>query len=315
MKKLYLLLLSFLFVTSGWALDVDPMTQNPVITNTDLQVKVIYNPASNIYEYQYTLASGGNNLGYIQRLAIDVSTLVPQGNVYDPVLYSDATRSDKPSDEVGASKNSVPIGMQSPGPNTLWFSAVSMNGTAFWGAINDSAFITPGQTLGSFIFQSKAPPGARRFSIMPYFRYDGFPCADECPDGVGPNPESYKFTGTTIGPVLPEELKLINGKGQSAAVNAFLAYSNITATRITLPATAKGFDLAVKYGTTTLPATFAATLNGVNVTPSFHPNPGAFDVVRIPLAKGTHKLLLSIEGLKPSGAQSRDTDSLTFIVP
>jgi len=121
--------------------------------------------------------------------------------------------------------------------------------------------------------------------------------------------------GQTVGPVPPEELKLINGKGQSAAVNAFLAYSNLTATRTTLPATAKGFDLAVKYGNTTLPSTFSATLNGVDVTASFRPNPGAFDVVRIPLVKGTNKLLLSIEGLKPSGAQSRDTDSLTFIVP
>lgn len=291
------------------------MLQNPVITDTDLQVTVAYTPASGIYEYRYKIVSGPSNKGHITDLFIDLLTTVPQATVYDPSLYNDPTRRDSASDDVQPPKNSIPIGMQSPGPPEFWYTSVTVEGVAMWGAFNEAAHVLPGQSLSGFVIQSKAPPGLREFNIMPYFRYDGFPCEDECPEDIGPNVENYRIVGATVGPVLPEELKLYNGKGQSAAVNEFLAYSNLTATRITLPTNTRGFDLALKYGKTTLPSTFGATLNGVNMTTSFRPNPGAFDVVRIPLVKGTNTLLLSIEGLKPSGAQSRDTDRLTFIVP
>lgn len=280
---------------------------HPVITDTEMQVQVIYTPLTGIYEYRYTLVSGQANAGVITILSLDLLTANPQPEVFDPGLYSDTRRDDEFTGPAPVPKRTVPVGIQSP---YGWTGGVGITGELIWGADKIDTSIFPGQSLGGLILQAKAPPGVRIYRIEPNFDYS----SGEEGDG-GPEPQDFWVTGTTIGPVLPSELKIINGKGQSAAVNEFLAYSNLTATRTTLPATAKGFDLAVKYGNTTLPGTFSATLNGVNVTASFRPNPGAFDVVRIPLMKGTNTLLLSIEGLKPSGARSRDTDRLTFIVP
>lgn len=281
----------------------------PLIADTEVQVQVTYAPLTGIYEYRYTLASGTTNAGEIVRFVMDVGTAAPQTNLRDPDLFSDGSRfldEDIGDPAYAIPPRTIPVGVQAPYPFIGWVSGVSIDGWVIWGATDIGRGILPAQIQDRFIIQAKAPPGARAYRIEPNY---------ESTDEEGLMPQEFWVSGTTVGPVLPEELNLINGKGQSAVVNEFLAYSNLVATRTILPANAKGFDLAVKYGNTTLPGTFAATLNGVNVTPSFRPSPGAFDVVRIPLVKGRNKLLLSIEGLKPSGAQSRDTDSLTFIVP
>lgn len=305
MKK-YLWVVLMVVMLPAKSAPVDSL--RPLITDTDVQVQVAYAPLTGIYEYHYTLVSGATNAGEIVRFVVDVGATVPQANLHDPDLFSDESRflDEGIGDPVDAiPSRTIPVGIQAPYPFIGWVSGVSIDGWAIWGATDVGRGILPAQTQDRFIIQAKAPPGARAYRIEPNY---------ESTDEEGPMPQEFWVTGATIGPVLPSELKLINGRGQSSVVNEFLAYSNLTATRTTLPANTKGFDLVVKYGNTTIPSTFGATLNGVNVTASFRPNPGAFDVVRIPLGKGTNKLLLSIEGLKPSGAQSRDTDSLTFIV-
>lgn len=220
MKKLLLFwfALNMFMPLLAWAADVDPLLQNPVITDTDLQVKVTYSSTTGIYEYRYTVASGASNLGNIDFFGIDLVTMSSQNNMYDTDLYSDDARRDGTNGVSTAPKRSVPIGLQSPGPRDLWFSAVNVGGMVFWGPINVSAFILPGQTLEGFIIQAKAPPGPRKFSIRPDFKYTGFPYDDY--DGP-PYPENYKITGTTIGPVLASELKLYDDKGLPAAPDAF----------------------------------------------------------------------------------------------
>lgn len=106
-----------------------------------------------------------------------------------------------------------------------------------------------------------------------------------------------------------------DGGGQKPSdVNRFLRYSNPSQARTTLPAGTTAFRLAINYGETTLPATFSAILNGVDITPSFAPIPGGKQTVEIPLVSGSNTLVLSINGATASSRVATDTDRLVFLV-
>ena len=69
------------------------------------------------------------------------------------------------------------------------------------------------------------------------------------------------------------------------------------------------------YASTTIPATFSARLNGVDITSLFHPQPGTFETVQLVfLQPGRNVLVLSIDGTVSSGRVATDTDRLVFIV-
>lgn len=314
MKGIYFIFMVVYLLTSfssSWALD--PMLQNPVITDTDLKVGVSFDVSTGIYTYTYTVVSGPTNLGEIDGFAVDITTTSPQETVIDPDLINDQSRIDVQLPQFfDVPKNIVPVSLKSP---PQWLSAVTVLGQADWGSTEESNDIFPGQTLSGFIIQAKAPPGPRRFGISPFFDTVGFP--EDCeirPDC--PKPEDFNVSGQTIGPVLADELVLIDGKGQRPSdVNTFLKYSNPTKTRATLPAGVKKFDLVVFYGPTIIPATFSASLNGVIITPKFNVTPGGVSVVRLDLANGNNTLILSVEGIRSNGRKGRDTDRLTLIVP
>jgi len=105
-----------------------------------------------------------------------------------------------------------------------------------------------------------------------------------------------------------------DGGGQRPTdVNLFLTYANPTNTSNTLPAGVSTFDVMIAYSATTNPATFSATLNGVDITSSFHPQPGTFETVKIFLQSGRNDLLLSIQGTRTDGNVATDKDRLVFI--
>ena len=291
----------------------DPAT---VLADFDVSVEVTFNPANGVYTYTYTLTSGPANLREIIIFSVDIVTKNPITPADDPDLVSD----DSFRLENFAPTRTVPVGLQSP-PG--WIVGVGIAGEVGWGSVgapsklfpgNPSLF--PGNSLGGFIIQSKAPPGPRSYEVTPHIDdlYEGF--GDEIETMDVPQMQDYDVKGQTIGPVLPEELVLIDGKGQRPSdVNTFLRYSNPTETSVTLSAGVKTFDLAVFYGSTIDPASFRADLNREIITPKFTASPGGFSVVRLDLKEGRNTLVLSVDGIRSDGRTGRDTDRLTFIVP
>jgi len=106
-----------------------------------------------------------------------------------------------------------------------------------------------------------------------------------------------------------------DGGGQRPRdVNRFLSYGNPSDSPVTLAAGTQTFPLLIFYGATTIPASFSATLAGVDVTSLFHPQPGQAEMVTLPLVSGKNVLQLSIQGNLPSRTAT-DSDRLIFQVP
>ncbi len=102
------------------------------------------------------------------------------------------------------------------------------------------------------------------------------------------------------------------GGGQRpATVDKFLTYANPTNRSTTMPAGVYSFPLIVFYGPSTNPASFAAVLDGMNVTALFRPQPGGMNFVALPLSLGRNVLKLSIQGTA-GGRTATDTDRLVF---
>ncbi len=106
-----------------------------------------------------------------------------------------------------------------------------------------------------------------------------------------------------------------DGGGQRPAdVNRFLRYSSPSEARTSLPAGTTSARVAITYGATIDPATFAVTLNGTDVRHLFSPQAGGSQTIDVPLAAGSNTLLLSVQGLTDSGRVATDTDRLVFLV-
>ena len=283
---------------------------NPVITDTELKVDVSFDLSNGVYTYTYSISSAPTNLGAIFLFSVDIVTKATVNPAPDPDLISDESF----TGENFAPTRTIPVGLESP---EGWDAAIGITGIVGWG-VTVPPFpllkILPGQTVEGFIIRAKAPPGPRRFKVEPSFDASCFPGDSEDRTDL-PAPDDYTITSQTIGPVLPVELVLIDGKGQRSDVNAFLRYSNPTKTRVTLPAGVKTFDLAVFFGSTIDPASFRADLNREIITPKFSASPGGFSVVRLDLKEGRNTLVLSVDGVRTDGRTGRDTDRLTFIVP
>lgn len=106
-----------------------------------------------------------------------------------------------------------------------------------------------------------------------------------------------------------------DGKGQRPSdVNKFLSYVVPIQSATELPVGTTNFSLVIIYDKNIIPATFTATLNGVDVKSLFHPAPGSAESVPLNLNQGRNTLILSVKGNLPNRV-ARDTDRLVFIVP
>ncbi|MHC4269536.1 MAG: hypothetical protein ACYSTS_13835, partial [Planctomycetota bacterium] len=102
----------------------------------------------------------------------------------------------------------------------------------------------------------------------------------------------------------------IDGVGQRPRdVNKFLSFSNPIKSRTTLPAGTSTFPLTILYGKSTIPSSFKAKLNGVDITYLFSPAVGSNEVVIIDLQAGRNVLLLSIDG----EGHATDRERLVFL--
>ena len=104
---------------------------------------------------------------------------------------------------------------------------------------------------------------------------------------------------------VPQRLGGFDGGGQRPRdVNRFLTYLMPISGTTKLPAGTTEARIAINYG---------ATLNGVDVTASFHPAPDAQEAVRLPVSSGSNVLKLSIAGLA-GRRTATDSDRLLFDV-
>lgn len=127
--------------------------------------------------------------------------------------------------------------------------------------------------------------------------------------------QRLNFTYSDTAGAAPKLVGGFDGGGQRPRdVNRFLSYGNPADSPVSLPAGTQTFPLLVFYGATTIPASFSATLDGVDVTSLFHPQPGQAEMVILPLVSGRNVLQLSIQGNLPSRVAT-DSDRLVFQVP
>lgn len=125
---------------------------------------------------------------------------------------------------------------------------------------------------------------------------------------------SYSFAySKTVG----SETKIyggFDGGGQRPKdVNKFLSYANPSESQTTLPTGTTVFPLQIFYGSTIIPGTFKAELNGVDISSAFNPAQGGDQVVMLNITSGRSVLLLSVNGQLPTRVAT-DTDRLVFKV-
>ena len=105
-----------------------------------------------------------------------------------------------------------------------------------------------------------------------------------------------------------------NGGGQRPPdVNLFLTYASPTDSPVTVTG-GSTFPVTLAYSAAVIPSSFSATLNGVDISSSFHPVEGSFETVTLSLQAGKNTLILTIDGTRTDGHVARDTDRLVFNV-
>ncbi|HEX7152234.1 MAG TPA: hypothetical protein VF618_12170 [Thermoanaerobaculia bacterium] len=287
--------------------ELPPLT----LTGSTLATNVTYDPARQVYRYEYTINSAATNRASIRAVQIDISGRVARPQT-DPALNENVTR-------VGADQpaTTIPVGITVPTTASFWSGGVGAGGRVFFSTNRDGAGVLPGASLGGFVIESKLPPGVRNAEIRPSTEVWRTILRTHPEGELDPPADSrdYSLKITTVAPSDPDLSQLFNGGGQSPAeVNPFLRYVAPTDTRTKLPAGTSSTWVVVAFGTTTDPASFTATFNGVDVRSRFTPVPGALQAVQFELQPGSNKLQLSIEGVTSSGRTARDTDTLTFLV-
>ena len=294
-------------LSDGSTVDLPDLT----ITGSTLDCAVSYDATRGVFRYAYTLTAPASNLVGIEAFKIDLSGVTARPQI-DPALAENIVRA--PAIQPATT---IPVGITVPDP-ARWRAGLSRGGMFFATARKSFTDVSPGASTGGFIIESQLPPGTRKAVISPS-RQPWLDIMNATPESgaefLEPHPDDQKFaiTTTTIGPAELSDANLYSGGGQQPAeVNKFLRYAAPLDNRNKVPANST-YTVIVYYGSTINPATFAATLDGVDVTARFHPVPGGADAVKIAIGTSTTKLHLSVDGTKTSGGKGTDSDTLTFL--
>jgi hypothetical protein len=294
-------------LTDGTTADLPDL----IITGSTLDCAVTHDVARAVYRYAYTLTAPVTNRVPMQAFKIELSGTTARTQT-DPALAENVVRT--PAIQPATT---IPVGITVP-DRSHWRAGLSRGGMFFVSARKSLMAVAPGASLGGFVLESRLPPGVRKAVISPS-RQPWLDIMNATPENgaefVEPHPDEQKFaiSTTTIGPAELSDAALYDGGGQQPAeVNKFLRYAAPLDNRNKVPANS-AYAVIVYYSRTINPATFAATLDGVNITSRFHPVPGAADVVKIAIGTSTTKLHLSVDGTKSSGGKATDSDTLTFL--
>jgi hypothetical protein len=326
MKMKLLQYIIYAFISLSYGMAATATWVEPDISSAKVDTNVIYDSGAGIYTYMYTVTNPSSSFAPVKAWGVDVSPdSVPTPT--EAMQFMDRTGlvSDErlKRDYSADTGKSLALGVETP---IGWESVISLGGDVTWmPAINWGQpidYLYPGEILGPFVIHSRVPPGATisllkpRIDMGPGSPYEeyGELCGEEnspCPD-----PKTFWVERTVLGPVLPSKRVLIDGKGQrSSDVNTFLRYANPSdSTTVSLPLDTNSYPLAVVFGSDIDPASFSATLNGVDIGSQFNVAAGITSVVNLPLTSGRNTLVLSIKGLRADDRTATDTDRLVFIV-
>lgn len=281
------------------------------ITGTTLNCDVSYDATRNVFRYTYTIVAPSTNLAPVEDIEIDLAGKTARPQI-DPGLAENIHRwsMKQPS-------TTIPVGVTSPDLSQWADCSVAANGWAYFSASSWYYALAPGNSKTGFVLESRMPPGMRKAIITPSIHawweaLRTLPHSDA--EFVTPLSEgTFAIQTTTIGPSEITDADLFDGGGQQPAeVNKFLRYLQPRDTRSKVAANTM-FTVLVYYGKTILPATFSASLDGVDITSRLHPAPGGADLIKVPIGVSATKLHLSVDGMKASGGKGTDSDTLTFL--
>lgn len=189
--------------TPVWAQDTGLIIPVPIFTEAGVKAEVIYDSATGLYTYSYTITNPSTNTGEIYDIDIRMprggGTLssegltMPRGSktrTFDQVLS--IRRNPKPM---------VPVGIVAP---SGWDGGLGNRGVAGFGCGNETPNILPGETKGRFELISRGLPTIREAEIEPWWIFYKKGSASE-EDAVLAREieESLKFITKTIGPTAP----------------------------------------------------------------------------------------------------------------
>ncbi|WP_303902198.1 hypothetical protein [Thiohalomonas denitrificans] len=323
MKVSTLWLVATLLLTCASTLSAEWIV--PDISKADVQVEVDFDPATGIYRYDYTVINPSSSFAPVRYFWIATKPEFPTSLVGDrPYLDDSGLPSDGSlkRDHSSASAYAIPLGVESP---TGFRASIGRHGDVLW--VPDGPWgeprdlIDPGEVISGFRLHSRVPPGSITSILKPqidmgpgspYEEY-GELCGED--DSPCPDPNTFWEERRVVGPQLPEERELIDGKGQRGRdVNQFLRFANPLETSVDLSPDIEHYDLVVVFGETIVPASFEASLNRSNITERFTVAPGGTAVVKLPLEPGRNTVVLSIDGERDDGRTATDTDQIIFVV-
>lgn len=294
-------------LTDGTSVQLPDLT----VTGSTLTCAVIYDAARNVYRYAYTINAPASNLAPIREVRIDLSGTMARPQ-RDPGLAENIRRW-----SMKQPATTIPVGITVEDMTQWANSSVGGDGRAYFRTTKSVYGVLPGTSKGGFVLESRQSPVIRRAWITPSIHawWDALaklPHSDA--EFVNPLSEAlFAVETSTVGPGEVSEGDFYDGGGQQPAeVNKFLRYLHPSDNRNKVPANST-YTVLVYYGTTINPATFSATLDGVDISSRFHPSPGGADAVTIKIGTSTTKLHLAVDGTKSSGGKGTDSDTLTFL--
>jgi hypothetical protein len=263
---------------------------------------VTYDSASGLYTYNYTLTNAGTSQQAAWLFALQLNGAVTSSS--SPAGWSSAIHDDEPL----LSWAATDVGTLPPD-------------FVDTGNIPPSPFvIAPGAVLSGFQLVSPDPPGDATFfaqgdTLLTQVAEDTGDLAQEGQEV--PPLTADSFSGSTVGPV-PLDTSTVFFGGRRPAVDGFLVFLNLANGDVKTAPVGVVIQFGID-GESVDTKTFAATLNGTDVTALFVPGPNSqqmtaiFSLGTTPLVAGKNVLITSVTGIVPGTTRTaNDVDRITF---
>lgn len=283
---------------------------NPSLSGLQVQATA-GSSAGDFYEYRYVVTNAPPSTGALTWFNVDVT---------GQSRFSTAPADGNLGRLVGrfAKVPAVPVALV---PAVDWAAGITRRGAVQFttdardpqdpdGILSLLDQMAPGRSSPPLVIRAFDPPGLRGYIACPLWEpsLGTTTFADET--------ETWA-RGQTLGPVPigPDgETFFRGGSNNPAVVDQFLTYRIPTQKTTTLVTGQKAF-VVVRFGDTVVPGSFSATWNGQDVSGLFTVVPGRFGGVQLEPKSGRNVLVISAQGVKPSGGTATDTDRLLWQAP